>query len=359
MVPDAQIAPAAQIALETCKDVLSVPWYVLPVGWASVTLAAVSVVPPLISDSLTKNKISRAIWIIVIVTCLYLEWSAISWDDLKRTSERVHDECISRNQFATVGNNLNLNFYKTGMGIQQSVQAAQQSFTAATNSFDKAAQAVNILTGGNSFPYVDFDQPYGQMAVAKKIGKFPIHELTATFFTGACDNMGIWGGCKYVEHLGTKTIHEINMGAIAEGSRGSVKSGPGGISFPMSEVLPPDKQGYLSSGVPLMLIDLTASNGVWREYFWTYAKISPNGALLDYKKSIRIYSTRVDSNGRTLGRNLIWECRSKGFPEKMLGADFFDGSNITYYGHPLHIKPPEEGGIAASNLPHVDVSECN
>jgi hypothetical protein len=111
--------------------------------------------------------------------------------------------------------------------------------------------------------------------------------------------------------------------------------------------------------MPFLFINLLASNGVWREYFWTDTKPTPNG-LIDYKKAIRIYSTRIDSNGRTLGRNLIWECRSKGFPEKQLGADFFDGNTntITYYGHPLHINPAQEGGII-DDLPHVDVPECN
>ena len=219
-----QIAPPAQIALEACKEVLLVPWYALPVGVASVALAAVSVIPPILWSRVTENLLSRSIWVVAIVGFLFLEWNAIKWDSLKRDSERNHDECISRNRFTTVGNNLDQNFYNTGLGIRQSIDTAQQSLAAAAKSFDKAKEAVDFMTGGNSFPYIDFDSPYGEVAVAKKKGNFPVHDLAATFFTGACDNKGIWGGCKYVVYLGTKTIPQINMGPITEDRRGFVKS---------------------------------------------------------------------------------------------------------------------------------------
>jgi hypothetical protein len=355
-----QIAPAAQTALENCKDVLSLPWYVLPVGWASVALAVVCVVPTIFSDKMIKDIAGRVIWVVLIGTCLWAEWTAIRWDVIVKDSQRSHDECESRNQFVKVGNNLNKNFHDTGVGIQASIDAAQQSLTAATNSFDKAKEAVDFMTGGNSFPYIDFNTPYGEVAVARKKGNFPVHDLEATFFTGACDNKGIWGGCKYVMNLGTKAIPQINMGPVTEDRRGFVRPGPSGVAFAMREIFPADQKDLFKNGMPFLFIDLLASNGFWREYFWTDYKISPNGTVLDFKKAIRIYSTRIDKHGEILGRNLIWECRSKGFPEKQLGADFFDGNfhNITYYGHPLHINHAEEGGII-DDFPYVDVPECN
>lgn len=341
---ETQVIQATQTALENCKVALTVPWYVLPVGAASVALAATSVVPPLVLKQVTENRLGRTIWILLIVGFLYAEWNAIHWDDIKRTSERGHDECESRNQFTNVGNNLNSNFHETGIRINKNIETAQNSFDAASHSLAKATEAVDMLTGGRSFPFVEFDDGM-KTATLRKSGRNPLYNLTITFLDASeCIGVELGFACKPSPSiLGDLTVQEVNIESFYGNDRG--------LKLDLTTLGDSEAQSLLQRA-QLILVDISARNGHWREYFWNGSIATAYGGS-QRNAAVRVYRILFSPKGEFLGRNLVWERLDKYFPKEALGFDLLDFGETTpvyWYGRRVHVASIEEGGVKASKL---------
>jgi len=321
-----------------CEAVPELKWH-LSVGIAIGILGFLGVVVPLIRDKQWKRwekdekpwrRWEVAGWTACCFVLLVFELHSIGEQEEHQRLQQVNDACVQQNRFDdTVG--------KLDTSIKQAQKAAEES-----------KEAVDTVTGGDTFPYMDFGDPSLQYATSHKVGKFPLRnihvEITDSSECGTDEGFG----CKYTQYLGRKTIPEINPGSFVRGAEGR---------FYIKD-LEGDGKSPLSTHPTHLTINLSADNGEWIEYFWVYTH-TPPFRMEQYDRAIRIYELLYDSQGTRNGRNLIWECQSKDFPKESLGFDLVNDPNVRMYGVPIHIKSLEQGGFKASVIPPTHVRLCN
>jgi hypothetical protein len=141
---------AVTAVLDSCKEVISVPQHP-SVGEASIILATISILPPLLWKAVTDSKVSRGIWVAIIIGCMTLELYAIKWDQMKRASEQEHSECIARKQFAEVVAGLSQTkrgLDATASGIDTASNRLQGISGQITNVLQKTQEAADMASEG-------------------------------------------------------------------------------------------------------------------------------------------------------------------------------------------------------------------
>lgn len=328
-------------------------WH-LSVGRAIGLLGLVAAAYPFFGDPIVRmlenanklwtKRLVIALWVVGFTCLTALEWRSITIQDAHQDEQHKYETCLQEERFNKTIDGLNQNLDTT----QHTLSGVTEAVSGIDTNINQTKEALNLFMGTDSFPYFDFTDPTFQQGYAKKIGRYPVSDVTVTFYTGGCGNQEGLGACRYVVSMGTKTFAEINDFSPTPPPAAKY-SHTQGIGFTLTETHPP---------IYTMFAYITARNGVWRE-FMQMAQVKSRDGFPQTERDIRIYETLRDDKGRPNGRNMIWECRTKGMPESALGFDLVDETNIRVYGKPIHVKSPEEGGIAASGIYFKTPVDCD
>ncbi len=271
-------------------------------------------------------------WIAAFGLLTYQEWEAINIESEHQEKQREYELCLQQQRFAATIGGLNVNLGTTRTTLSE----VKDAVNGINTDVGQTKEALNLFTGDDSFPYFDFDRPDFESGHAKKIGRYPISDVTVNFgAVDGCGNQLGLGACRFGWQLGTKYFPEIHD-AMPTPTPAANFSYSAGIPFTLEK-----NKDY--SPQNMLVADITARNGIWREYFtWAQFK-DPVLSFVGNERDIRIYETLRDEKGRPNGENLIWECRTKHMPRVN-----WDLANSVHYpthihGKLAHLNDPDHG----------------
>ena len=341
------------VTTSSCTPVPEMGWH-LPVGVAIGLLGLIAALYPIIGDPMIRRfekaerpwpkRIVLAVWIFVFIGFAALELHFIKIQEAHQDEQHTYEMCVQDARFTQTINGLNQNLRteeKTLSGVDAAV-------TGIKTNIGETTDALNMFTGHDSFPYFDFNDPEFRQGYAKKIGRYPVSDVSVTFYTGDCGNQEGLGSCRYVRSLGSKTFSEIND-FLPTPPPAAKYSRTQGIPFTLNTD---------SGPVHLAIASITARNGLWREFIVLTQVKRPDGYPLN-ERDIRMYQVLRDARGRPNGRDIIRGCRTMGMPESLLGFDLIDEANVRVYGKPIHLLPSTEGGIAKSGIVFKKPQDCD
>jgi hypothetical protein len=328
-----------------CTPVPEMVWH-LSVGKAIGLVGLVAAAYPIFGDPIVRKlendgqlwlkRLIIVLWIGTFTALMAMEWRSITVQEAYQDKQHTFEMCLQQQRFDATIAGLNVNLGTT----QDTLSGVKEAVSGIGTNIDQTKEALNLFTGEKSFPYLDFDSPDFLSGYAKKIGRYPVYDVTVNFgIVGNCGNMLGLGACRFGEPSVTKTFPEIND---------ATPTPTPASDFPYSKGIRFTRKKKVEYSEPTLVADITARNGLWREYFtWATIKDPKLGVagVMRNERDIRIYETLRDSKGRPNGENLIWECRTKYMHPVNWDLDNLPYPAVYIYGKLAHLKEPEEGPI--------------
>jgi len=247
-------------------------WHLPPSGYAVVGMAVVAGIMAIRPE---MGGWERSLWFVVLVCFAIIEIRAINQDRKKQNDE-----------FSVIAGGLT-----TAIGgLQTTIQEGRTHFDTTTS---ELKSAIDTVTGGESFAFIEFGLPAQAISV-KKIGAPPLYDINITLMSG----VPIPGFPQ--NEMRRYESRKYDLGNLQTGTDNSI----GDYKLDVVQLGPQFAYFALMKDRAHIELGFKARNGRWYETIWLRNQIDPRFPSIDHwTRALEVYKL-VANRKRILYRDV-------------------------------------------------------